>query len=80
MFRNVSSLLRDYTMTLDHILDEAELLPEDELIMFNEIFTNRVLDVKIKELIETVEKSRMEYTNGMTIEASAGDIMKEITA
>lgn len=29
-------------MTLDQILDEIELLPNEEMIMFNEILSNRI--------------------------------------
>jgi hypothetical protein len=36
-------------MTLDQILDEVELLPNEELIMFNEILSNRVREKKRKE-------------------------------
>jgi hypothetical protein len=65
-------------MTLDQILDEAELLPNDELMMFNEILSNRVREMRRKELIETVDHARNEYKNGIASEASVMEIMNEI--
>jgi hypothetical protein len=67
-------------MTLDQILDEAESLPEDELYMFNEILSNRIKDMKRKDLVDTVYQSRREYDAGMAQEASVDNIMNEIFA
>ncbi|MBM2815719.1 MAG: hypothetical protein HW421_2481 [Ignavibacteria bacterium] len=65
-------------MTLDQILDEAEALPNEELLMFNEILSNRVREKKRKELIETVEQSRKEYNEGKARETTVQDVMNEI--
>jgi hypothetical protein len=65
-------------MTLDQILDAAEALPKDELIMFNEILTNRVREMKRKELIDTVDQSLKEFKDGSAREATAEDIINEI--
>ncbi|MCX6148209.1 MAG: hypothetical protein NTW25_13315 [Candidatus Kapabacteria bacterium] len=65
-------------MTIDQILDEVELLPNEELLMFNEIVSNRVKDIQRKELIENVMHSRLEYKNGLSKVSSVDDIMKEL--
>lgn len=65
-------------MTIDQILDEVELLPNEELLMFNEIVSNRVKDIQRKELIDNVIQSRIEYKNGLSKVSSVDDIMKEL--
>ena len=65
-------------MSFDLMLDEVETLPDEELFMFNEILSNRVREMKRKELIETVYQARKEYSEGNSEEASVDDIMNEI--
>lgn len=65
-------------MTLDQMLDEADLLPKEDLFIFNDVLNNRVRELKRQELLNTVEQSRYEYETGQAKSSSVKDIMNEI--
>ncbi len=65
-------------MTLDQILDEVEMLPNDDLLMFNDIVSNRIKETQRNELISNVLSSREEFKNGNTNVSTVEDIMNEI--
>jgi hypothetical protein len=65
-------------MTLDEMLDEDDFLQKKEMFMLNDILNNRIREIKRKELIDTVLKSREEYKSGKAVHASVQDIMNEI--
>ena len=65
-------------MTLDQILEEADLLPKEDLYIFNDVLNNRVRELKRQELIATISQSCSEYQEGKAVPASVKDIMNEI--
>lgn len=67
-------------MTLDKMLEEADLLPKEDLYIFNDVLNNRVRELRRQELIETINQSRSEYQSGKAKPSSVNDIMNEITS
>jgi hypothetical protein len=66
--------------SIDELLDEVELLPSDDIFVFNDILSNRVRDMKREMLINSVREAREDYNAGKAEKSTVQDIMNEILA
>jgi len=66
------------TVTLDQVLDLAELLPPEQRVTLAEILKKRSLETRRAELIESVSEARTLHAKGELETMSIEDLLKKL--
>ena len=66
------------TVTLDQVLDLAELLPPEQRMTLADILKKRNLETRRAELIESVLEARRQYANGELEPMSVAELLKKL--
>ena len=66
------------TVTLDQVLDLAELLPPEQRVTLADILKKRSLELRRAELIESVLEARKQYANGDLEPMSVAELVQKL--
>ena len=66
------------TVTLDQVLDLAELLPPEQRVTLADILKKRNLETRRAELVESVLEARQQYANGELEPMSVAELLRKL--
>ncbi|NJK43304.1 MAG: hypothetical protein HC933_02740 [Pleurocapsa sp. SU_196_0] len=68
------------SVTLDQVLDLAELLPPEQRMTLAEILRKRDLDIRRNALIESIQEARDLFARGELKRMTVDELMEELNS